>query len=52
MNALYSYAKAVKESTDEVLGNLSYADLKRKFSEEDKEKLAETGCVSRDENAF
>lgn len=52
VNALYSYAKAVKESTDEVLGNLIYADLKRKFSEEDKEKLAETGCVSRDENAF
>lgn len=50
-DGLYQYAKAVKESTDEILRNLTYSDLKGTFRNEDKEKLHRTGCVSEDENA-
>ena len=49
---LYLYAKAVKESSDRILLQLQYKDLKRKFSEDTKQKLTESKCVSEDENAF
>ena len=49
---LYLYAKAVKDSTDQLLLQLRYIDLKRKFNEETKQKLTESKCVSEDENAF
>lgn len=49
---LYLYAKAVKESTDQLLLRLKYKDLKRKFSEDTKQKLTDSKCVSEDENAF
>ena len=49
---LYRYAKAVKESGDEILSRLQYKDLKRKFTEETKWKLIESKCVSENENAF
>ena len=49
---LYLYAKAVKESTDSILAHLQYKDLKRKFTDETKQKLIESKCVSEDENAF
>ena len=49
---LYLYAKAVKESSDKILQQLQYKDLKRKFSEETKQKLIKSKCVSEDENAF
>ena len=49
---LYLYAKTVKESTDSILSNLQYKDLKRKFTDETKRKLVESKCVSEDENAF
>ena len=49
---LYLYAKAVKESTDQLLQQLQYKDLKRKFSEDTKNKLIDSKCVSEDENAF
>jgi hypothetical protein len=49
---LYLYAKAVKELTDRILIELKYKDLKRKFSEDTKQKLIESKCVSEDENAF
>ncbi len=49
---LYLYAKAVKESTDQILLRLHYKDLKRKFYEDTKRKLTESKCVSEDENAF
>ncbi len=49
---LYLYAKAVKESTDEIIKNLTYKDLKRRFGDDVKEKLIRSKCVSEDENAF
>ena len=49
---LYLYAKAVKESTDQILSRLHYKDLKRKFTDDTKQKLIESKCVSEDENAF
>ena len=49
---LYLYAKAVKESSDKILLQLEYKDLKRKFNEDTKQKLIESKCVSEDENAF
>ncbi len=49
---LYLYAKAVKESGDDILSRLQYKDLKRKFGEETKQKLIDSKCVSEDENAF
>jgi hypothetical protein len=49
---LFLYAKAVKESTDQILLQLQYTDLKKKFTEETKQKLIKSNCVSEDENAF
>ena len=49
---LYLYAKAVKDSTDQLLLQLRYKDLKRKFNEDTKQNLKESNCVSEDENAF
>ena len=49
---LYLYAKAVKESSDKILLQLQYKDLKRKFGEDTRQKLIESKCVSADENAF
>jgi len=49
---LYNYAKAVKESTDELLRGLDYKSLKRRFDDEDKKLLADSGCVSTDEEAI
>jgi len=48
---LYRYAQEVKQSTEQILARLSYADLKRKFGEETAGKLRCSGCVSEDENA-
>ena len=49
---LYLYAKAVKDTTNQLLLQLQYKDLKRKFTEDTKQKLIESKCVSEDENAF
>ena len=49
---LYLYAKAVKEATDQILLQLQYKDLKKKFTDETKQKLIDGKCVSEDENAF
>ena len=51
VKALFEYCKAVMDSTNELLRSLSYKDLKRRFSDGDKEKLWAAGCVSTDENA-
>lgn len=51
IDALYQYAKAVMESTNEILLDLTYADIKRKFGMKDKEKLLSTGCVALSEKA-
>ena len=48
---LYRYALEVKQSSDQILQQLTYADLKRRFGEEMIAKLQSTGCVSEDENA-
>lgn len=48
---LYDYAGAVMQSTNEILSGLEYPDLKRRFTDADKQRLAETKCVSEDENA-
>ncbi len=48
---LHLYAKAVKDSGNKLLKKLSYKDLKKKYTDETKQKLAKTKCVSNDENA-
>ena len=48
---LHRYAQAVAESTDRILKQLTFTDLKRKFGEEMPGKLKDTGCVSEDEKA-
>lgn len=51
VRVLYRYAQAVKQSTDMMLTELEYSDLKRKFGEDTAERLRQTGCVSEDESA-
>ncbi|MBD5527750.1 MAG: phage head-tail adapter protein [Lachnospiraceae bacterium] len=52
INELYSYIFEVKESTEKIIKELSYAELKRKVSEERKEYLKSLNVVSNDENAI
>ena len=52
LDALYDYAIAVKNSTDELLKQLSYRDLRRKFGEADKTRLEQLQVVSADESAY
>lgn len=52
VNELYSYIFEVKESTEKIIKDLSYAELKRKVSEESKEYLKSLNVVSNDENAI
>ena len=51
VKAVCEYCAAVKNSTDEMLKNLEYRDLKRKFTDEDKKRVADSHSVSEDENA-
>lgn len=51
LDALYAYAVAVKSSTDKMLAQLSYHDLRRKFGEADKTRLQGLRVVSTDERA-
>ena len=51
IKAVYEYCKAVMESTNEMLERLQFSDLKKKFTEEDKEKLIKSKCVSSDESS-
>ena len=48
---LYRYAQEVMKSTDRILQNLTWADMKRKFGGDMIQKLQETRCVSEDEEA-
>ncbi|MBD5552451.1 MAG: phage head-tail adapter protein [Lachnospiraceae bacterium] len=52
LKELYSYIFEVKESTEKIIKNLSYIELKRKVSEERKEYLKSLNVVSSDENAI
>ena len=40
------------DSTNKLLRRLEYKDLKRKFTDDDRERLIESGSVSKDEEAF
>ena len=51
IKAVYEYCTAVKNSTDEMLRNLVYRDLKSKFTDEDKKRVADSHSVSTDEDA-
>ena len=52
LNELYLYISKVMRSTDNLLRNLSYQDLKRKITHESKNYLKSLEVVSRDENAY
>lgn len=51
LDALYNYAAAVKESTDALLRQLSYRDLRRTFGDSDKERVQSLHVVSTDERS-
>jgi len=51
IKATYDYCKAVMESTNEMLGQLQFSDLKKSFSSADKERVAASNSVSPDESA-
>ena len=52
LKELYSYIFEVKESTEKIIDNLSYNELKKKISEERKEHLKSLNVVSHDKNAI
>ena len=52
LKELYSYIFEVKDSTEKIINNLSYDELKKKISEERKEYLKSLNVVSDDENAI
>lgn len=52
LNALYEYFNQVKQSTDVLLKSLSFADLKRTITDNDRERLLALNVVSNDEKAF
>ena len=51
INKLYSYISEVKESTDDILRELTYQMLKQRISAERREILQKMNVVSSDENA-
>lgn len=51
LDGLYRYVEEVKKDTDSLLKNLSYADLKRKITDTEKQRLKALKVVSEDENA-
>ena len=51
IDELYSYIAEVKKSTEEIIRNLTFSDLKIKVPEERKENLKALNVVSTDENA-
>ena len=52
IDELYSYISDVKASTESMLKALPYADLKKRITEERKERLSKSGVVSSDESAI
>jgi hypothetical protein len=52
LDELYNYIFEVKKSTESLLKDLSYEDLKRKISEERKEQLKKLQVVSEDESVI
>lgn len=51
LEQLYQYIEQVQESTTDLLKNLTFSDMKRKFNEEDKQRLRNLKVVSTDEQA-
>ena len=51
INELYSYVADVKKSTEEIIRELTYGELKNKIPVERKEHLQSLGVVSEEENA-
>ena len=51
IDALYDYAQDVRHSTDRWLRSIGYEDLKRRFPEEDKDRIRALRVVSPDERA-
>ncbi|MBR5420890.1 MAG: phage head-tail adapter protein [Lachnospiraceae bacterium] len=52
IKALHEYCRTVMDSTDELLLELYYKDLKRSFFDEDKNRVIDSRCVSTDEDAI
>lgn len=52
LDELYRYITSVKDSTNDILKNLSFADLKRKMTDTDRARLESLGVVSEDEKAY
>lgn len=52
LDALYNYAEVVKKNTDEWLFSISYEDVKRKFTEADKQRILDLRVVSESESAI
>ena len=51
IDELYSYIADVKKSTEEIMRNLTFSDLKCRISDKRRENLQALGVVSEDENA-
>lgn len=51
LDGLYNYIKAVKNSTDAWLKDISYIDLKTRFTEEDRARIIQLNVVSAEESA-
>ena len=51
IDELYSYVSDVKKSTEDIIRNLKYSDLKIKVPDDRRENLQSLGVVSSDENA-
>lgn len=52
LSELFSYIFEVKESTEKIIEKLSYDELKRKITEDRKERVKSLNVVSTDENAI
>ncbi|MCH5158156.1 MAG: phage head-tail adapter protein [Clostridiales bacterium] len=52
IDELYQYITAVMNSTNKIISNLSFADLKRKISNDDKQHLQQLNVVSTDAKAY
>ena len=51
VKATYDYCKAVMDSTNKMLKHLKFADLKKKFTDEDRKRLVKSKSVSTSESA-
>ena len=51
IKATYDYCKTVMDSTNEMLKNLKFADLKTKFTNEDKNRIVKSKSVSSSESS-